>query len=403
MLAVALAAASLVYMTACIAATWRWRRARATPLTTRRSALPPVTILKPLCGMEPQLDENLRSFCTQPYPTVQLLFGARERDDPALDVARRLMDESPDRDIAVIVGARPLGANRKVETLANLLPSARHDVLVIADSDIRVGPTYLQHVIAPLMDPSVGLVTCLYRGMPTPSFWSRLGALAIDEWFLPSVLVSRALGSSAYCSGATMALRRDVLERLGGFEALAPWLADDHELGARVRHLGLRTVIAPYEVATTVHEPDAYSLVAHELRWMRTIRAAQPLGHACLFLTYAIPLTVLAALFAPLVPWLLALPLLAIALRVALHVVLQGHVQRDEWSVQAMGVNERSAQTARMNGRSSIWLIPLRDLLSFGIWIASFTSRAVVWRQLVMRVRTDGVLLGDEGRFGRSL
>jgi ceramide glucosyltransferase len=345
--------------------------------------------------MEAELEENLRSFCEQTYPTVQLLFGARDDTDPALDVARRVAAAYPDRDVTVLAGAQPLGTNRKIDTLANLLPSARHDVLVIADSDIHVGPEYLHHVVAPLlMDPSVGLVSCLYRGMPTPSFWSRLGALAIDEWFLPSVLVSRVLGSSAYCSGATMVLRRGVLERIGGLEALAPRLADDYEMGARVRQLGLRSVIAQYEVMTTVHEPDARALVKHELRWMRTIRAAQPLGHAFMFITYAVPLTVIAALFAPLVPWLLALPLLAIALRVALHIVLQRGAPTDVGAARREVVRRYQV----------LWLIPLRDLLSFGIWIASFTSREVVWRRLAMRVRTDGVLLGGEdGRYGRSL
>lgn len=393
-LASTLAVLSLVYVTVCIVVAWTWRRRRAVSSASALSALPPVSVLKPLCGVEPDLEENLRSFCAQSYATTQVLIGAREQDDPALIVAKRVAAQFPERDIQVLVGAPPLGTNRKVNTLAQLLTRARHDVLVIADSDIRVGPTYLQHVVAPLTDPSVGLVTCLYRGLPTTSFWSRLGALAIDEWFLPSVLISCALGSSVYCSGATTVVRRDVLRALGGFEVLAERLADDHELGARVRRLGLRTVIAPYEVATTVHEPDAHALIAHELRWMRTIRTAAPFGHASLFITYAVPLTLLAALFAPVHPWLLALPLLAIALRGALHLVLQ-HGASNDLSVALHG--------GRQN-RHPLWLIPLRDLLSFGIWVASFTSREVVWRRLVMRVRTDGVLLGGEdGRYGRSV
>ncbi|HET7295626.1 MAG TPA: bacteriohopanetetrol glucosamine biosynthesis glycosyltransferase HpnI, partial [Gemmatimonadales bacterium] len=262
-LAVVLGGLSLLYAALCVVAVVAWRRRRADPAGTE---LPPVTVLKPLCGLEPDLEENLRSFCHQAYPTVQLLFGARSGDDPALEVARRVAAEFPGREIEVLSGERALGGNRKINTLANLLPSARHDVFVIADSDIRVGPTYLREVVTPLLDPAVGLVTCIYRGAPTGPFWSRFGALAIDEWVFPSVLVSLVLGSTDYCSGATMALRRDTLEAIGGFAALAPWLADDHELGARVWALGLRRVVSRYEVATTVHEPDFRTLFAHELR-----------------------------------------------------------------------------------------------------------------------------------------
>src|SRR5919199_2326410 len=218
-LAVLIGGLSLLYAAMCIATAWVWRRRRADAAAT---ALPPVTVLKPLCGLEPDLEENLRSFCDQSYPSVQILFGARSADDPALEVARRVAAAFPDRDIDVLSGERPLGANRKVNTLANLLPRARHDVLVIADSDIRVGATYLREIVAPLQNPSVGLVTCTYRGAPTSSFWSRLGALAIDEWVFPSVLVSLALGSADYCSGATMALRRETLEAIGGGGGRAP-------------------------------------------------------------------------------------------------------------------------------------------------------------------------------------
>jgi ceramide glucosyltransferase len=377
--AILVAGASLTYVVACILVAWGWRRPDEEPALT---LLPAVAVLKPLCGVEPGLEENLRSFCEQTHPSFQILFGARLSDDPALAVARRVAARYPGRDIRVLAGAIPLGANQKINTLAHLVASARHDVLVIADSDIRVGPTYLQRVTAPLTDPSVGVVTCLYWGAPTRSIWSRLGALAIDEWFLPSVLISRALGSSTFCSGATMAIRRDVLERIGGFAALAPVLADDHELGRRVRALGLRTVISRYEVATTVHEPGLDALVQHELRWMRTVRTVEPIGHALCFVTYALPMTLIAAmvvgLFAPGHRWVVALPLAAIVLRVILHYTLN-YVRRPV-----------------VHDRASVWLVPLRDVLSFAVWAASFASRRVQWRQQTMRVRADGVLRAAE-------
>jgi ceramide glucosyltransferase len=383
--ALGVAGLSLAYSAACVALALAWRRRRAVAPT---GDLPPVSVLKPLCGLEPELEENLRSFCDQRYPAAQIVFGARAGGDPALAVARRVAADFPGRDVAVVAGDRPLGANRKVNLLAALLPSARHDVVVVADSDVRVGPTYLRHVAAPLRDPAVGLVTCLYRAAPTPTLWSRLEALAVDEGFLPSVLVSLALGSHDYCSGATTALRREVLDAIGGFEALGGILADDHELGARVSALGLRVVVSRYEVTTTVHEPGPGALVAHELRWMRTIRASKPLGHALLFVTYALPTSLLAASFAPRRPWVLALPLLALALRAVLHHVIQYPVLRDAPSPPRTLYGDRRAA----------WLVPLRDLLSFGVWAVSFASRRVVWRDRTMRVRPDGVLIAAEER-----
>jgi ceramide glucosyltransferase len=362
--AVAIALFSLAYVAASVVvlAAWRTRRTR-TPVVPEI----PVTVLKPLCGDEPGLEENLRSFCNQSYRAVQILFGARDADDPALAIARRVAAEFPDRDIRVMAGAHTLGANRKVNTLAHLLTAARHDVLVLADSDIRVESSYLRHVVAPLSDPGVGVVTCIYRGRPTGGIWSALGALAIDEWFIPSVLVSQALGSSAYCSGTTMALRRPVLDAIGGFAALAPLLADDYELGARVRELGLRCEVPRYEVAATVNEPTLGALIRHELRWMRTIRTVTPAGHALSFLTYALPLTILAALADRHARWVGLLPVLAILLRLALHFV-------------------------RERRQPAAWLVPVRDLMSFGVWIMSYASRRVTWRGNTMWVRPDGVL-----------
>jgi len=386
-IAVTVAGLSLAYVALCIAVVRAWRRHGAENPATMPG---PVTVLKPLCGAEPELAENLRSFCDQSYPTMQILLGARASDDPALDVARRVAAPFTDHEIEVLSGDTPLGPNRKINTLAHLLSSARHDVLVIADSDIRAGPSYLREVVTPLADASVGLVTCLYRGMPTSSVWSRVAALWIDEWLLPSVLVSRMLGSSAYCSGATMALRREVLEAAGGFPVLARLLADDHALSARISALGLRVVVSRYEVATTVHEPDVRALFAHELRWMRTIRTARPLGHACLFVTFALPMTIVALPFAHRHPWVIALPLLALALRIALHRVVQYPVLQDA----------PHPPRTLCDDRRSVWLIPARDLLSFVVWAASFASRRVTWREHTMRVRPDGILLTVED--GRS-
>jgi ceramide glucosyltransferase len=384
-LAAALAASlvSLSYLAACVVVSWAWRR-RARQITRDRVAtssigLPSVTVLKPLCGLEPGLEANLRSFCAQEYPSYEVVMGSRDHDDPALELARAIAGSAQCK-IDVVAGAQTLGPNLKVSTLARLGASSRSDVIVIADSDIGVGPGYLRAVVEPLTDPEVGVVTCLYRGQPTDSFWSRLGALSINEWFRPSVLISRLLGSETYCSGATIACRREVLDAIGGFRDLASLLADDHELGARVRRLGLRCVLSDYEVTTTVDEPTVEALVQHELRWARTIRAVQPHGHASLGITYAVPLTLLTALADPR-PLVMLLPALAVLLRVSLHWVVDAGRSA---SAEAAG-----ARTAPIGGG---WLVPFRDVLSFGVWMASFATRQVTWRQQRMYVRRDGVL-----------
>ena len=346
---------------------------------------PSVAVLKPLCGSEPDLDANLRSFCAQSYPRFEVIMGARDASDSALPIARRAASDAGAH-VQVLVGGPWLGPNQKVNTLAHLGRHVRSDVVVIADSDIRVDSRYLAAIVEPLADPSVGVVTCLYRGAPTGTLWSRLGALAINEWFLPSVLLSRALGSEAYCSGSTMAMRREVLDAIGGFDALAALLADDHELGARIRRLGLRSVVSHYEVSTTVDETSLLALVHHELRWMRTIRVIQPVGHACSVVTFALPMTIPAVLFSTQFRPLLGLPVLALAARLALHwVVSRGPtpIGRDRWRDAARRL-------------SWLWLVPLRDLLSFTIWTASFANRRVVWREQALNVRSDGVLCGDE-------
>jgi ceramide glucosyltransferase len=376
------ALASLGYLLCCLVVAWRWRRR---PPDSMPAAFRPVTILKPVCGLEPNLEVNLRSFCDQDYPAaVQVIIGAALADDPAIAVARRVAASLPHRDIKILTGSYSLGANRKVNTLARMYGDARHDLIVISDSDILVGPTYLQHIVAPLADKNVGIVTCVYRGAPTASLWSRLGALAQDEWYIPSVLVAHAFGSEAFCAGATMALRREVLDAIGAFEALAPYLADDYVLGAQVRQLGLRSIVSRYEPTVTVDERGLRGLVTHELRWMRTIRTVQPWGHAFLFITFGLPMTLLPAPF--LGAWAGLLPALSILLRVALHYVLRVRPNPDM---------DAGLPLFRYT-RGALWLMPLRDFLSFAVWAGSFASRRVTWRSQALRVHADGVLSGAD-------
>jgi ceramide glucosyltransferase len=202
-----------------------------------RRVQPPVTMLKPLCGAEPGLYEDLRSFCLQDYPEYQIVFGVQDAADPALGVVKRLRREFPALPIDVVVSALQHGSNRKISSLINMLPYARYGVLMIADSDAQVDPDYLSSMVSPLDDPTVGLVTCIYRGMPAPGVWSRLGAMYVNDWYMPSVLVAWLFGHREYASGLTLCLRRETLTATGGL----------HRPAYRRSHSGILVFRAPGE------------------------------------------------------------------------------------------------------------------------------------------------------------
>ncbi len=362
--------AGVIYLAAALLAVARFSRAAA-PVPSRR---PPVSVLKPLCGDEPWLFDSLRSFCTQGYPGCQIVLGVQDAGDPAIATVRRLIAEHPDSDIVLVVGGGSHGANRKVANLLSMLPHAKHDLLVIADSDVRVPEGYLDAVAAGLEQPGAGLVTCLYTGRPVDGVWARLGAVFIGHGFLPSVLVGRLLGRRDGCFGATMALRRDVLDRLGGLERFQDRLADDHALGAAVRELGLEIVLSPCVVGTTVSEATAAELVAHELRWMRTIRSIEPAGHAGSIVTYPVPVALLALAVCAAAGWG------GVGLAV-LGVALAARLAAGRAIDRSLGLTP-----------TPLWLMPCRDLLSFALVLASFCGTGVTWRGARYHVDPDGRL-----------
>jgi ceramide glucosyltransferase len=368
--AVALTTASVAYTlfaTARVAA-FPGRRAES------RTELPPVTVLKPVCGLDHELYENLLSFCRQEYPAYQVVFGVRDADDPAIPVIRRVIADAPGVDTALVIDDRVTGSNLKVSNLCNMDREAKHGLLVIADSDMRVGPDYLASVAAPFADPSVGAVTCLYKSTPAEDLVSRLAAMFINDGFLPSVLVALSFQKLAFCFGATMAVRSTALERMGGFAALRHFLADDYMLGRRVADQGLRVELAPYLVQNVVREEGLGSMLRHELRWARTVRNVQPMGYAFSFIIHVIPVSVLAAAVAGPAGgrWGLAAFLLAMALasRLLLHYVVQAKL--------------------RPHTRPSPWLVPVRDALGFLVWGASFFGRGIRWRGQDFAVQVDG-------------
>ena len=337
------------------------------------AAFPGVTILKPLHGAEAGLYENLASFRDQDYRgDVQVIFGAQDARDPAVAVVDRLVATPGACDLELCVTNAGRGPNPKVANLLGMEPRIRHGIVIIADSDIGVPRDYLSRTVAALGRPGVGLVTYLYRGDVRGGPWARLAAMAIDYHFLPNVLVGLAMGLARPCFGATIAMKRETLAAIGGFDAFLAHLADDNAIGEAVRKAGLAVAIPPLVVRHTCAERSAAELLRHELRWARTLRAASPWGYAGLMATHPLPFAFLGALLSG--RTLLGGSMIAAA--IACRLVLQ--VQVDH----TLGVRSKSG-----------WLGPARDLLAFGVHFASFFVGVVSWRGHRYRVRADGTLV----------
>ena len=340
----------------------------------------PVSVLKPLCGAEPRLFENLATFCEQTHPCFELICGVSRADDPAVAIVRHLQAAYPKRAISLVIDSRVHGTNLKISNLINVAQRARHDIFVLADSDIAVECDYLERVCAPLDEPGVGIVTCLYRAKGIAGFWSRVGAQFINEWFVPSVRVAHMFGSTRFGFGATLALTRATLERIGGFERLGNTLADDYWLAEHVRELGLRTALSPVVVETDVTESTLPALWDRETRWLRTIRSVNRLGFAFLFVTITWPWMLCAAWLAYVLHGGASLPNIA-----AMAVV----------AVSLTGIAARVILHAITGGeRRTFWrdlaLTPVRDGLMFAQWVAGSFGSTVVWRGVRIPVEDAG-------------
>ena len=358
----------LVYLGTAMAAVWSFGRRRAAPPGKR----PSVTILKPVCGADPGLYENLRSFCRQAYDgPVQIVIGAHRETDAAVAIARQVIADLPGVDVTLVIDGALPGSNFKICNVANMMAVAKHEVLVIADSDMRVEPHYLDAVVGPLMADGVGLVTCLYKGRPERGVASALGAAFINSGFLPSVLVARWVGADTGCFGATMALRRSTLAEVGGLGALINQLADDYVLGRLVRDAGYQVVLSPYLVENIVLEADIRALFRHELRWQRTVRSISPNGLAASVVANPVALA------------LLALPLSGFA--------------EGAWLALAAALAGREAliyTCSRIFGAIPLRaaLVPIRDVLSLIVLVASFCGQRVTWRDQTFQVDQRGKL-----------
>jgi ceramide glucosyltransferase len=330
------------------------------PIELASEFLPSFTILKPIAGPEPALYENLRSFCDPEYAAFyEVIFCLHRRDDPALAIVERLAAEFPSV-TRIAIGENAAMKNPKIANLAKPGAQPLGEIVVVADSDVRVGRDYLRALAASFAGERVGAATCLYSGMPNASIVSRLGALQIEDGFIPSVLVALALGPLRFCLGATMAVRASVLEAIGGLTRLGAGIADDHALGELVAAGGAEVELSRYVVATAVPEGALGALWSHELRWARTNLSLAPAGYAFSFLMYALPLALIYLAVVRNLAW--GLPLLAIVagLRLGLHYL--------------------SRAALNVEHRDDAWLIPVRDFLSLAIWFASFFGRNVLWR-----------------------
>jgi len=333
-----------------------------TPSPTGPRTLPPITVMVPAHGAIPRLDECLRSICAQDYPEIQVVFGLHAPDDEARPIIERVMAAFPALKTTLVIDGRRLGTNPKNANLANMLPAARHDILVMVDADVLVQPDFLKRMVRPLEDPGVGGVTCLYQGRPEPGLASHLGALYHNDWFIPSVLVDIGRREMDICYGAAIAVTRHALETIGGFKAMSDAVAQDFVFGHRLHHAGFKIRLADYVVATVVAENSLSSLIRHELRWNRAVRAVRPLEHALsIFMSPLVPL----ALLLPSWPAGAALAALALhlGLRQVLHRLLRVHFDLPP---------------------AEPWLVPLREALNAVVWARSFLGRTVRWDGVVM-------------------
>jgi ceramide glucosyltransferase len=330
---------------------------------------PPVSVLKPLKGLEHEAYENLASFCRQDYPEYEILFAVDDVRDAAIPIVEKLIRDFPRVPIRLLVGSATPGWNNKVAKLCRLGPEARHELLVISDSDIRVKSDYLRCVVSPFRDPAVGAVTCLYRGMTEPNLWSELEDLNLTTDLVASMVVARKVEGVRFALGATMAVTQSHLAEIGGFEALADCAADDHELGRRIAARGYRVELAPCTVQTLCASSTAREFFLHHLRWGVVTRHCRPWGYAGLLFTKGLPWSLAAAVVAP--SRVVAIGYLGTYLvtRLALAFTFGVHGVKDQLL------------------RKRWWLIPLHDAVSFFIWAATLFYNHVSWRESSFRVQ----------------
>jgi ceramide glucosyltransferase len=346
------------YLLATVAALRFFRRPPPAPA----NFTPPISILKPVRGLDRDAYENFASFARQDYPEFEILFNVTDDRDPAIPVIQKLIRDFPSITIRLFTGCQQLGASQKMNKLVRLAENARHDLLVISDSDIRVEPGYLRAVSLPFQDSSIGLVTCLYRGLAPSSFAAELEAIGISSDFDAGVLSAWQLGDIDFALGATMATTKARLTGIGGFAALVNFFCDDYELGNRIAHSGYRVELSPHPVSTVFSKQTLAESFRHQLRWNLALRSSRPLGHVGLIVTHGLPWAILAALLAP--------SATISAAYLAAYLLLRGLMA---WTVGVWGVRDSLL-------RRRMWMLPARDAFACVVWLASFFHNRVEWR-----------------------
>ncbi len=350
----------LIYcVLACVAA---WRFHRESGVANAAGFEPPISVLKPVHGVDFASYENYASFCHQHYSAeYEILFAVNDQSDPAAAVVQRLIGDFPQRAIKLLTGAEYVGANRKVNSLARLTREAKYEVLALSDGDVRVTPQYLQSVVAPLRDPTIGAVTSFYRGIAQKNLGAEFEAIGAASGFFPGVLMAVMTEGVKFALGASIATTKTWLQKIGGFEEIAAFLADDYEIGRRVAEAGGRVVLSHEMVWTMYPAQTLRGFWEHQLRWARTVRLCRPASYAALLFTQGLPWAIAAAFIAP-THWIAAAYLLAyLVLRMTMAWVVGVTIVRDEVL------------------RRRIWLVPVWDALHFVVWIASFASNHIVW------------------------
>tara|TARA_Y100000741_G_scaffold29825_1_gene21362 strand:+ start:1395 stop:2594 length:1200 start_codon:yes stop_codon:yes gene_type:complete len=340
---------------------------------------PPISILKPIYGLDPEMYINLKSFCLQNYPKYQIIFGLQDVNDEALPIVKKIIKELNDVDISFIINTERHGTNHKVSNLINMCPSIKYEFMLIADSDMQVNENYLSQVIKPFDDPNTGAITCLYFGSATKKITSMLNTMFINNWFLPSVLISKMIKPIEYCLGATMIVRRSILHKIGGFEALSNHLADDYMLGKLISNIGYKIHLSNCIVKNVVEESSFKNLILHELRWARTLRRVEPYGYALTFLTDSLILSIFAGTSLYVIGNSFVLFLFPIFITLIIRVYMYS----------------KTNEVTDSGRVGKIWLIPLRDTLTFFIRILSYAGNSVEWRKNKFAVDHLG-LMHDE-------
>jgi ceramide glucosyltransferase len=332
----------------------------------------PVTIMVPLCGADSGAYESYTAFCRQDYSEYQIVFGVRDSQDSSIPIIQKLIADFPARDIELVICSETIGQNLKVSNLQNMLERVKHEQILIVDSDIRVGEDYLRVVIPRLIEGRVGLVTCLYRALEASNAASILEAIGITAEFQPGVLVARLLQGMRFALGATMATKRKVLQSIGGFQVIADYLADDFMLGNLIWKAGYEVSLSSY-VAQTVQAPEKFgSMIRHQIRLARGIRACRPMEYLGLILTNGTTLATFYTIFSG----ASAVSLLLLGSTLAVRLTMS-------WLIGVRWLGDEIL-------RRYIWLVPVRDVLSFFIWCWSFAGKKVEWRGGRFEILNDG-------------